>query len=164
MALIPIMSALLQTVSQMLLQILSKRQIVTLLSATALGLVLPLTLGAHNNRFLLITQYSFMIAASAFRKTVVFSILVLLFNEEWRARILGIFITLRGSLVICGLCAITATYGLDDELFMPSLMGCTVLSYVSFFVASYSLPPEKVDKSVSDLPFYSTLDSQMTKA
>merc|ERR1719219_112030 len=111
----------------MLLKFLSERQIASLLSATAFGLVLPSTLGAHNNSFLLIAQYSFMIAASFFIKTVVLSILVLLFHEEWKARMVGISLILRNCTEICGLYTITAAYEFDVQLLMPSLMSCTVL-------------------------------------
>jgi len=157
-ALIPIMIVLLQTVSVILLNFLSKRQIATLLSATALGLVLPSTLGAQNNSFLLIAQYSFMIASSFFIDPVVFSTLILIFNEEWKARMVAFFSCLRNITMMCGIYALTAAYEFDEQLLMPSLMGCTVLIYLLFLVASYSIPPEKLDKPKSNLPFYSTLD------
>jgi len=159
-ALIPIMIVLLQTVSQMLLEILSIRQIATLLSATALGLVLPSTLGAHNNSFLLIAQYSFMIAASFFIEPVVFSTLILIFNEGWKARMVAIYSIIRNCTMIAGVYVITAAYEFDEQLLMPCLMGCTVLCYVSFLAASHSTPHENVNKSKNNMPFYTTLDKQ----
>jgi len=157
-ALIPVMIVLLQTVSQMLLKFFSIRQMATLLSATALLLVLPSTLGAHNNSFLLIAQYSFMIAASFFIDPVVFSTMILIFTEEWKARMVAIFIILRNVTMLSGIYAITALYEFDENLLMPSLMVCTVLIYVLFLVGSNSIPPENENKSKSNLPFYSTLD------
>jgi len=159
MALIPIMIILLQTVSHMLLTILSTRQIATLLSASAVGLVLATTLGGHDNSFLVIAQFCFMIASSFFIEPVICSMMLLIFNEEWKARMYAFFLICRNCSMMGGVYAVTAAYEFEDQLLMPILMGLTVLCYLSFLVASYSFPSENVvDKSISSLPFYSTLD------
>jgi len=148
-ALIPITSMFLQTVSQALITILSKRKIASMLSVSAIGLTIPSAFWVDNSSLLLIVQYAFMLTASNFIKTVVFSILPIIFNEAWKARMMGLFFILRNCGVIGGLFAVTAAYEVNKRLLLPILLGCTILSYAFFLLASCSLPPEK--KSVYHL-------------
>jgi len=131
--------------AQILLKVLSCRVIATFLVSFVVASGLPKTLGVGDG-CLLIIFYGCIFASNNFIWTIIASLRLLMFDEAWKARMTGLFQILRESFELAGICIITAVYEYNKEWLIPSFIGCSLLVYVFFIVASFSLPP-KYNKS-----------------
>jgi len=144
-AILPIAFMIMLTAAQTLSLIISERLVAALLVMGVIGSILPLMFGIQNTSYLLAVQYTCLLSANYYIFTVIWTILLALFNEAWKERLLALFLTLRGSFEIVGVFAAAAIFLLNDDLLLPYLMACSVCMYIFFEVASWSLPPAAVD-------------------
>jgi len=140
-AIIPIVFLIILTGAQTLSKIISERLVAAVLVMGVIGSILPLIFGIPNTSYLLALQYTILLSANYYIFTVIWTILLALFNEAWKARLLALFLTVRGSFEVVGVYAAAAIFLLNDDLLLPYLMACSVCMYVFFEVASWSLPP-----------------------
>jgi len=126
-----------QTVSA----IIPVRLVAAALMMLVIGLTLPVMLGVQNTDSLLVSQYISLFTANYFMYPVIWTILLVLFNEAWKARLLAVVLALRSCFEIVGVYSSAFVLSYNRDLVIPFFSGCVILFYGLFEVASWSLPP-----------------------
>merc|ERR1719285_1054291 len=110
--------------AQILSKVISSRIVGAFLVVGVVGSILPATLLDIDIRKVYLIQCILVMASNYYMYCVISSIMVVLFNEAWKARLVGVYVAWKNLLEFVGVLASAAIYQYNEDLLLPFFMCC----------------------------------------